>query len=304
MKIAAIDVGSNAVRLMISEIIPNEANEPQIQKLNWVRIPLRLGFDVFNTGLISEAKQQILLDTMIGFKHLMRAHGVDHHIACATSAMRDAANGESVCAYIREESNIQLQVISGDMEADLIYENHIAEQLDKAHDYIYLDVGGGSTEVSVYSNAVLHYKRSFNIGTIRMLSKQATDAEWDFMKQEIRRATRGCHEPICIGSGGNINKAYSISKKKDGKALQLEFLRNLYKELISISMEDRMKQYSMREDRADVIIPALQIYTSIMRWAGADEILVPKIGLADGLTHHLWTKIQKKSKTGLLSSAY
>ena len=304
MRLATIDVGSNAVRLLISEVASNEVNLMNIEKINWVRVPLRLGFDVFNTGTISEAKQQILLDTMMGFKHLMRAHGVDHHMACATSAMRDATNGEAICAFIRNVTDIQLQVISGDMEADLIYENHIAEQLDKAHDYIYLDVGGGSTEVSVYSNAVLHYKRSFNIGTIRMLTKKTTDAEWDFMKQEIRRATRGCHEPICIGSGGNINKAYSISKKKDGKTLPLEFLRTLYKELISISMEDRMKQYNMREDRADVIIPALQIYTSVMRWAGSDEILVPKIGLTDGLTRHLWEEVQNNKESRLINSVY
>ncbi|MFM7709933.1 MAG: exopolyphosphatase [Ferruginibacter sp.] len=304
MRLATIDVGSNAVRLMITEVTSDEMAQPNIKNINWIRVPLRLGFDVFNTGSISEAKQQILLDTMIGFEHLMRAHGVEHHMACATSAMRDASNGEAICDYIRKQTGIQLQVISGDREADLIYENHIAEELNKAHDYIYLDVGGGSTEVSVYSNAVLHYKRSFNIGTIRMLTKQTTDAEWDFMKQEIRRATRGCHEPICIGSGGNINKAYSISKKKDGKTLQLEFLRSLYKELISVSIEDRMKQYNMREDRADVIIPALQIYTSVMRWAGADEILVPKIGLTDGLTRHLWKHIQKKSDRGMLNSIY
>ena len=304
MRLATIDVGSNAVRLLISAVTSDERKQPSIQKLNWMRVPLRLGFDVFNAGSISETKQQILLDTMIGFEHLMRAHGVDHHMACATSAMRDASNGEAICNLIREKSGIRLQVISGDMEADLIYENHIAEELDRAHDYIYLDVGGGSTEVSVYSNAVLHYKRSFNIGTIRMLTKQATDAEWDFMKQEIRRATRGCHEPICIGSGGNINKVYSISKKKEGKTLPLEFLRTLYKELISISIEDRMKQYSMREDRADVIIPALQIYTSVMRWAGSEEILVPNIGLTDGLTRHLWKHVETKSESRLISSIY
>jgi exopolyphosphatase/guanosine-5'-triphosphate,3'-diphosphate pyrophosphatase len=180
------------------------------------------------------------------------------------------------------------------MEANLVYENHIAENMDKDHSYMYIDVGGGSTEISFFGNGKLVFKKSFNIGTIRLLKKLISEADWDEMKEDIKVATRGQKEVIAIGSGGNINKVFSMSKRKDGKSLPLELLRDYYKELDAVSLEDRISKYNLRADRADVIVPALLIYINVMRWAGAEEIYVPKIGLADGLIQHLWAEMKEK----------
>ena len=168
----------------------------------------------------------------------------------------------------------------------------MAENMDKEHSYLYVDVGGGSTELSFFSNGILIYKKSFNIGTIRLLKNLVTDANWDEMKECIRNFTKGQKQVVAIGSGGNINKVFSMSKRKDGKPLSLELLRDYYKELGSVSLQERIIKYSLREDRADVIVPAIQIYINAMRWAGAEEIYVPKIGLADGLIRHLWEEVQ------------
>jgi exopolyphosphatase/guanosine-5'-triphosphate,3'-diphosphate pyrophosphatase len=177
------------------------------------------------------------------------------------------------------------------MEANLVYENHVAENLDKDHSYLYIDVGGGSTELSFFSNGVLVFKKSFNIGTIRLLKNIVKESDWEEMKEGLLSVTKGHKEVVAIGSGGNINKVFSLSKKKDGKPLPLELLRDYYRELESVSLEDRILKYSLPADRADVIVPALSIYINVMRWAGANEIYVPKIGLADGLIQHLWEEV-------------
>jgi exopolyphosphatase/guanosine-5'-triphosphate,3'-diphosphate pyrophosphatase len=183
------------------------------------------------------------------------------------------------------------------MEANLVYENHVAENMDMDHSYMYIDVGGGSTEISFFANGLLIFKKSFNIGTIRLLKKMVTEDQWDEMKNEIKTITKNQKAVIAIGSGGNINKIFSLSKKKDGKALSLELLRDYYKELESFSLQDRIVRYNLREDRADVIVPALSIYINAMRWADAAEIYVPKIGLADGLVNHLY--FEMRSGTGV-----
>jgi len=175
----------------------------------------------------------------------------------------------------------------------LVFENHIAETLDKDHSYMYIDVGGGSTELSFFSNGVLIFKESFNIGTIRLLQNQVNDKTWEVMKEIIKTVTKGQKEVMAIGSGGNINKIFSMSKRKDGKPLSLELLRDFYKELSSVDLEERIRLYYLRPDRADVIVPALLIYINAMRWAGATEMYVPKIGLVDGLIHHLWDEVKK-----------
>ena len=270
----------------------NEKNEPVFNKLNLVRVPLRLGFDVFEFGSISKAKIGMILQTMKAYKHLLNAYEVKNVIACATSAMRDARNTADIIRKIKLETDISIEVISGDMEAGLIYENHIAESLDKDHSYMYIDVGGGSTELTFFSNGKLTFKESFNIGTIRLLKNMVTDSNWDDMKDAIRAATRGQKEVVAIGSGGNINKVFSMSKKKDGKPLSLELLRDYYKELGSVTLAERISRYNLRADRADVIIPAIQIYINVMRWANAEQIYVPKIGLADGLIRHLWEQVK------------
>lgn len=273
--------------MLITEVIEG-GEEPQFQKLSLVRIPLRLGFDVFEKGYIPKAKVEMMSKTFRAYKLLMDIYQVKKYIACATSAMRDASNAEEIIKRIKYETGISLQVISGDEEAQIIYENHIAEHLDKEHSYLYIDVGGGSTECSFFSNGILIFKQSFNIGTIRLLKNGVTEADWSVMKENLRAITKGHKEVMAIGSGGNINKIFSLSKIKENRPVPVGLLREYYKLFGDLTVEERIQQYNLREDRADVIVPALQIYTNIMRWAGAEEIFVPKIGLVDGLVHHLY----------------
>ncbi len=292
MRLAAIDIGSNAARLLITEVVTEGKNETVFNKLNLVRVPLRLGFDVFEYGEISKPKIGMMLQTMKAFKHLMNAYEVKHVIACATSAMRDAKNSTDIIRKVKLETDIAIEVISGDMEAGIVFENHIAETLDKDHSYMYIDVGGGSTELSFFSNGKLIFKESFNIGTIRLLQGMVNEKTWEVMKEIIKTVTRGQKEVMAIGSGGNINKVFSLSKRKEGKPLGLELLKDYHKELSSVTMEERMRLYNLRSDRADVIVPALLIYINAMRWAGANEMYVPKIGLVDGLVRHLWEEVK------------
>ncbi|MDE3184516.1 MAG: exopolyphosphatase [Bacteroidota bacterium] len=288
MKLAAIDIGSNAARLLITEVSLDTKNAPLFTKLSLVRVPLRLGFDVFDTGKISDKKVGLLLHTIKGFVNIAKAYQVTAMKTCATSAMRDAENTTEIIAMIKRETGIEIEVISGSDEASLVFENHIAENLDKEHSYLYIDVGGGSTELTFFSNNELIFKDSFPIGTIRLLKDQVSDATWNDMKVCIKSKTKGYKTVEAIGSGGNINKVFSMSKRKDGKPLSYELLSDYYKELSNVSLSDRMSIYKLKEDRADVIVPALKIYISAMRWAGSDQIYVPKIGLVDGLVHHLW----------------
>ena len=293
MILAAIDIGSNAARLLISDVQKVKDGKPAFNKLNLVRVPLRLGFDVFGTKIISPEKKLMLVETMRSFRHLMNAYNVEALKACATSAMRDAENAKEIIATVQKEAGILIEVIDGDMEANLIYENHVAENMDNDHSYMYIDVGGGSTEISFFSNGILIYKKSFNIGTIRILKNMVTSAHWEELKNTIKAVTKDQKEVVAIGSGGNINKVFSLSKRKEGRPLSLELLKEYLDELEPMTIRQRILKYSLRDDRADVIVPALQIYVNAMRWAGAQEIYVPKIGLADGLIQHLWEEVKK-----------
>jgi exopolyphosphatase / guanosine-5'-triphosphate,3'-diphosphate pyrophosphatase len=293
MRLAAIDIGSNAARLLISDVTHHE-NKPQFQKINLVRVPLRLGFDVFDQKQISAEKEDMILNTLKAYKFLLDAYGVKHLKAAATSAMRDASNARAVIDRVRKETGIGIEVISGDAEASLIYENHVAENMDKNHTYLYIDVGGGSTEITFFANSKLIFKRSFDIGTIRLLKDMVDEYHWDDMKDFIKRETKNYGDIIAIGSGGNINKIFSISKRKEGKPLHIQLLKDYYKEFSNFSLADRMRLYKLREDRADVIVPALLIYINVMRWANIEEIYVPKIGLADGLIQHLYYELRGK----------
>lgn len=295
MKLAAIDIGSNAARLLITDVYLDKKNKPEFIKSNLVRVPLRLGFDVFEKGEISENRINHLVSTIKAYKHLMDAYEVKHVKACATSAMRDAKNAEAILKRVKRETGIPIEIISGDIEASMVYENHITDDLAKEYSYLYIDVGGGSTELTFFTNGEMVFKRSFNIGTIRLLKQQVTEMQWEEMKEFIRANTKNAKKVMAIGSGGNINKVFSLSKRKEGKPLPLELLRDYYKELSSMNLADRMSFYKMREDRADVIVPALLIYINVLKWAGALEILVPKIGLADGLIHSLYDEVVKKA---------
>src|SRR6185312_283715 len=291
MILAAIDIGSNAARLLITEVTVND-KKAVFEKLNLVRVPLRLGFDVFDQKEISSGKAAMFLNCIRSFKYLMDAYGVTHCKAAATSAMRDARNSAEIIDSIRKATGIEIEVISGDDEASFIYENHIAENLDKENAYLYIDVGGGSTELTCFADNRLLFKKSFNIGTIRLIKNQVTEAHWDQMKDFLKKEIKGMVKHLtAIGSGGNINKVFSLSKRKDGKPLTLELLKDYYKELNSFSVAERMHLYNLKEDRADVIVPALQIYVNVMRWIDAQEIFVPKIGLADGLIQALYREL-------------
>jgi exopolyphosphatase/guanosine-5'-triphosphate,3'-diphosphate pyrophosphatase len=296
MKLAAIDIGSNAARLLISDVILSNNKRPQFQKVNLVRVPLRLGFDVFEQQKISKEKEDMIINTIKAYKLLMDAYGVQYCKAAATSAMRDASNANEILARVKKETGIGIEVITGDAEASLIYENHIAENLDKNHTYLYIDVGGGSTELTFFAYGRLVFKRSFNIGTIRLLKDQVDDFTWSEMKDFVKRETKPYTDSIAIGSGGNINKIFSLSKRKEGKPLPLQLLKDYYKEFSSFSVADRIRIYKLREDRADVIVPALFIYINIMRWANIEDIFVPKIGLADGLIQHLYDELKEKGQ--------
>lgn len=293
MRLAAIDIGSNAARLLISDVIPGPKGNPEFVKMTLVRVPLRLGFDVFETGEISPGKTDKIIKTIKSYKHLLDVYEVKYLRACATSAMRDARNAQDILKKVKTETGIDIEVISGQEEASFIYENHIAENMTTEESYLYIDVGGGSTELTFFSDGKLVFKESFNIGTIRLLKNQVDEALWDKMKEFIKSKTKGYHHVTAIGSGGNINKIFSISKRKEGKPLSLDLLRDYYKEFSTLSVAQRISLYRLREDRADVIVPALLIYINVMRWADAEEIYVPKIGLADGLVHSLYERIKK-----------
>lgn len=291
MKLAAIDIGSNAARLLISEVTKQPKQDPVFNKVNLVRVPLRLGFDVFETGEISKPKVKMLMQTLKAYQHLLEAYQIKHVYACATSAMRDARNSKDIIRKVKLETGIEIKVISGQEEASFIYENHVAENLDTDHSYLYIDVGGGSTELTFFANGALVAKESFNIGTIRLLKNQIKEKTWDDMKDYVKRNIKSALPSIAIGSGGNITKILSMSKTKEGKPLALDLLKDYYKELSSVSLEDRMHLYGLKEDRADVIVPALLIYIQVMKWANIDAIYVPKIGLVDGLIHHLYDRV-------------
>lgn len=292
MKLAAIDIGSNAARLLINDVIIGPQGKPEFVKLSLVRVPLRLGFDVFERGEISTEKIQMLVKTIQSYKLLIDVYQVKHYITAATSAMRDAVNAKQILQHVKKETGMDIKVISGEDEASYIYENHVAENLNNQESYLYIDVGGGSTELTLFSDGKLVAKESFNIGTIRLLKNQVSEENWDEMRIFIKEKTTGYHHITAIGSGGNINKIFTLSKRKEGKPLNLELLRNYFKEFSSLSVAQRISLYRLREDRADVIVPALLIYINVMRWADADEIFVPKIGLADGLIHILYDKVK------------
>jgi exopolyphosphatase / guanosine-5'-triphosphate,3'-diphosphate pyrophosphatase len=294
VRLAAIDIGSNAARLLISDVIPGPQDEVEFIKTALVRVPLRLGFDVFDKGEISAVKTEKILKTIKSYKLLLDVYEVKHLKACATSAMRDAVNAPEIIKRVKAETGIEIKVISGQEEASFIYENHIAENMKKDESYLYIDVGGGSTELTFFSDGKMIFKESFNIGTIRLLKNQVSEAQWDEMKEFIRTKTKGHHHVTAIGSGGNINKIFSISKRKEGKPLSLELLRDYFKEFSTMELSQRMSLYKLREDRADVIVPALLIYINVMRWADTEEIFVPKIGLADGLIHTLYEEVKLK----------
>lgn len=289
MILAAIDIGSNAARLLVVEAKPYHSEGIDFTKLNLLRIPLQLGIDVFDHGSIGPKRSLKLRQTMKAFKSIMELYEVQHYRACATSAMRDAQNTADLIAEIHRETNIQIDVISGKEEASIVYETHIAETI--SHDdgaLLYVDVGGGSTEVSLFTEQRALFKESFNIGTIRLMQGKVTDGDWDALKKFLKGISKEYPKVKFIGSGGNINKVYALSKSKEDKPLKYQTLKKLLEVLEPCTVTERMHRYKLREDRAQVIVPALTIYTQMMRWSGTDEVFVPRIGLVDGIVRMLY----------------
>ncbi|TCD00680.1 exopolyphosphatase [Pedobacter frigidisoli] len=282
LRYAAIDIGSNAVRLLIADI-SRQDGKYKYKKTTLIRVPLRLGDDAFLDQYISEKKAGDLVKTMMAFKNLMDVYHVSEYLACATSAMREASNGQDIVKVIKEKTDLTLEIIEGQREANIIYANHIEEDLDENKTYLYIDVGGGSTELSVFVKGVPEASRSFNIGTIRMLDNQDKEETWDEMKDWVKEQTKAYKNLAAIGTGGNINKLFRMSDEKDGAPLSLQKLNALYNKLTSYSLKERINTLGLNTDRADVIIPACEIYLTLMKWTGIKQIFVPKVGMADGI---------------------
>jgi exopolyphosphatase/guanosine-5'-triphosphate,3'-diphosphate pyrophosphatase len=287
LNLAAIDIGSNAVRLLVSEAVPY-GDSVDFTKLSLVRIPLRLGLDVFKLGEIGQEKSDALLKSVKAFQLIMEVYGVERFRACATSAMRDASNGAEIVQMILAQTGIAIDIITGKEEAAIIYDTHMKDAGLNDDARLYIDVGGGSTELTLYSQGVRVLQDSFDVGTIRMMHNQVSDEVWNKMKFAVKNAVKGIKPLKLIGSGGNINKLLSISKSKNAKSLSKLELDDFLKDMLGMTVEERMHNYNLRLERAEVIVPALQIYTSILKWSGAGLIEVPRIGLADGLIRELY----------------
>jgi len=289
-KYAAIDIGSNAIRLLIANVISkNSSKNPQIKKASLVRVPIRLGADTFVKGKISEENKLRMIDAMNAFKLLMNVHGVKKYRACATSAMREAENGEKIIKEICDQAKIKIEIIDGKTEAEIIFSTDLAELIQEDKSYLYVDVGGGSTELTVFSEGKLVNSKSFKIGTVRLLNKMVDKKEmWKNIEKWIKENTKGMKRMTLIGSGGNINKIYKMSGRAPGKSLSYIYLNAHYKFLKQMTYDERITELDLNPDRADVIIPATKIYLNAMKWSGANKIIVPKIGLSDGIIKTLY----------------
>ncbi len=295
MKFAAIDVGSNAVRLLLARV-EEESVRPVYEKVSLFRMPIRLGEDAFPHKRISEEKIQQLVKTMMGFKYLMDAFEPADHMACATSAMREANNNREIVDRIRKRSGIELSIISGKREAEIIYYNHVERLADDNNNvcHLYVDVGGGSTEIIVFDEDKIMESRSFDIGSIRIQEGLVTRRDWEDMKLWVKHVSSRYQPISAVGSGGNINFLFSMSKIKDGEPFEYNKLKKLHSYIRSFTMEQRISELGIRPDRADVIVPAAKIYLSVMKWSGISEMLVPQMGLADGIIHVLYSKHKPK----------
>ncbi len=296
MVFAAIDIGSNAIRLLFCRVYIVDG-KPHFNKEELIRMPIRLGEDVFLQGKIPEPKIERLVSAMRGFSELIKAYGVEAYKAVATSAMRDAKNGAEIIERLKKETGLTVEIIDGKNEAALVFSNHIEELLNPKHAYLYIDVGGGSTELTLYFNNKVIASRSFNIGTVRMLLDKVSKDEWDELKVWLKLNTTGIHPLSGIGSGGNINKIFKMSGKKETKHLSYEKLKGFYEMLCSYTYQERIERFDLKPDRADVIIPAAKIFLTVMKHADIEKVFVPQVGLSDGLVHQLYENNAHKLKS-------
>ena len=288
-KYGAIDIGSNAIRLLIANVIVKDGKEPQFKKSSLVRVPIRLGADAFVSGVISEENTTRMIEAMNAFKLLMNVHKVERYKACATSAMREATNGSEVVQKIEKETGVKIDIIGGKEEASIISSTDLNELIQGNNSYLYVDVGGGSTEFTVFSEGKIITSKSFKMGTVRLLNNKKSVNKEIFASVEkwIHKNTKDLKKLSLIGSGGNINKLFKMSGRTEGKPISYIYLNAQYQFLKKMSYQDRIVELSLNPDRADVIIPATKIYLSAMKWSGARKIYVPKIGLSDGIIKSL-----------------
>lgn len=289
-KYGAIDIGSNAIRLLVANVVVKKGKEPQFKKSSLVRVPIRLGADAFVKGEISENNITRMIKAMEAFKLLMNIHGVIRYKACATSAMRDAKNGKEVVKTIQKITGLKIDIIGGKEEAAIISSTDLGQLVKGNGTYLYVDVGGGSTEFTLFSNGDIITSKSFKMGTVRLLNntKPQNKEMFNNVEKWIKKNTEDYKKIALIGSGGNINKLFKMSGRTEGKPISYIYLSAQYEFLKKMTYDQRVSELSLNEDRADVIIPATKIYLSAMKWSGARKIYVPKIGLADGIVKSLF----------------
>lgn len=289
---ASVDIGSNAIRLLLCNVY-EDGPEPLFKKAELIRFPLRLGEDAFLKGYITEDTIQKLMKVMLSFRYLIEAYDVIAYRVCATSAMREASNRKEVIERVKESSGIQIEVIEGRLEAEIIYSNHIAEHLDPDQSYMYIDVGGGSTEVTLFSHGEMISSGSYNIGTIRMLHDKIPKDQWRDFKDNVRKLSEG-HQPlVAIGSGGNINKIFKLANRKENQYLSYIKFKECYDYVNGFDLDQRIRDLKLNPDRADVIIPAFKIFNAVMKAAQIEKIMVPQVGLSDGIIHLLYEEFKK-----------
>ncbi|MCP4977544.1 MAG: exopolyphosphatase [Maribacter sp.] len=294
-KFAAIDIGSNAIRLLIQNVIEEKGKKTLFTKSELVRVPVRLGEDSFTIGEISEENAIRITKSMKAFQFLMDVNRVENYMACATSAMREAKNGMEVIEKINSEAGIKIELIDGKREAEIIASTDLKKLIKKDQSYLYIDVGGGSTEFTLFSKGEIKTSKSIKIGTVRLLNDMVDESTWKNLEDWIRQNTVHLHKISIIGSGGNINKLHKMSGRKEGQPLSFIWLNAQFNFLNSLSYEDRISELGLNTDRADVIIPATRIFLMAAKWSGAKKIHVPKIGLSDGIIKTLYhTSNQKK----------
>jgi exopolyphosphatase/guanosine-5'-triphosphate,3'-diphosphate pyrophosphatase len=287
-KYAAIDIGSNAMRLLVTNIVEQKDKPTQFNKSSLVRVPIRLGQDAFTVGEISQENIDRMLDAMQAFKLLMKVHKVEQYKACATSAMREAYNGKEIVELIKKKADIKIDIIDGKMEAAIIAASDLKQFINSDKTYLYVDVGGGSTEFSLFNEGKIVASKSFKNGTVRLLNNMVNDIVWTEIEKWIKTTIVDYDNITLIGSGGNINKLFKLSEKHQDTPLSYVYLNAQYQKLNAMTYEQRIAEMGLNPDRADVIIPATRIYLNAMKWSGARQIYVPKIGLSDGIVKAMY----------------
>ena len=295
-KFAAIDIGSNGVRMLISNVISTRSSKVFFQKNSLVRVPIRLGEDSFTSGNISDINLKRLIKAINAFKLIMKVHNVSFYKAYATSALREASNSKHVVNKVLKKCNINIEIIDGIKEAKIISKSNVSTIIKPDVIFLSIDVGGGSTEFSFINSGKTISSKSFKLGTIRLLKGTVSDQIWDEVKTWILENIKNYNKITLLGSGGNINKIFSLSNTKEGKPMSRITFNKIFKQLESMNYHDRMVKYSLNPDRADVILPASKIFLKAFEWTSASKIYVPRVGLSDGIIKDIHEDLMAKIK--------